>query len=426
MIKTAVFLLLISTLLICPYTLRGDDNAADKLLMQARAGDVTSQLRLADELMFGRNNRKAMPQLAVYWYRQAALQNSPEGQYNLAICYLQGWGVDKKRPAAAYRYLEKAMHNGVIKAAIRYAEMSAKGVESASDPEGEFPEVKPDESRALAILRKISGYDPEAEIMLAQMLFKHVSKNAGELLELLQKHARRNNAHPEMLLIYSALLRSGSAGICDLNAAAQLLERAAAMKNPEAMAQLAELLHAGSGIPTDHERAEKLNEAAFQAGSPRAMVNRGMEYLTGIRRPHDPHKAFALFADAAKKGYPAAWRQMAFCHAAGIGTPQDERKAFNCYLHAAQGGDAPAMFQLGEYCRLGKGISPNLQHAVMWYLRGAEHGEINAMREAGLALWHGRGIKQDQENGEKWLRRAALAGDRTAAETLNITAPSLF
>ena len=402
------------------------ENAVDPLLSRARSGDLSSQLLVAAEFMFGRNGRPANPSLAVYWYRQAALGGDPVGQYNLALCYLNGWGSEK-RPAAAFRYFERAMRGGIVKAAIRYAAMLHDGVEAApEDPEGEFPEVKPDPDRALAILRQHASGEREADMLLVRFLSAQVDKHADELRSRLAAHAARSDADPEMLIVYAAFLRSGAGGPDDPQLAVRVLERAAAAGDAEAMAQLAEIFHTGFGAKVDHDRGDKLLDAALKKNSPRAMVDRGVEYLTGVRRPHDPARAFQWFQKAAKLNYAPGLRHLGRCYAAGIGTSPDPEQAFQCFLAAARKDDARALFLLGECFRHGRGVEKDLQAAFFWYARAAERGDVDGMREAGSALLAGRGVAPDREQAIQWLRRAATLGDRTAAEALGVSGAGPF
>lgn len=399
--------------------------AEDGLLRRARSGDVVSQLKAADEFMFGKNGRKVNLQLALHWFRQAALQNSGAGQFNLAMCYQRGWG-GKVRRAAAFYYFRKAMNNGIAPAAAQYAMMLFHGVAAESDPEGEFPEVKADPDTALKILRQVAPHDRAGELFLAKYLFQHAEKHAPELLQLLQRHVQRPDADPEMLVLYAAFLRSGAGGVMDPHLAAQILERAAAMRHPEAMAQFAELLHQGFGLKTDHVLADKLIDDAIKLHSPRALVWRGNEYLNGLYREQDPHRAVEFFTLAAQQHYPPALRQLGLCYISGAGVERDEKLALRYFLQAAGKGDAPGQFQAAECFRHGIGTAKNYHAAYYWYRRAAENGDAGSMRETGLALLAGRGIEKDPAQGEKWLRRAALCGDPAAQQALQVNGEASF
>ena len=77
---------------------------ADPLLEAARAGDVSSQLKLADQYFFGRNKRRVDLHLAAYWFRRAAESGNSYGVYELACCYENGRGVAKDPARAASLY----------------------------------------------------------------------------------------------------------------------------------------------------------------------------------------------------------------------------------------------------------------------------------------------------------------------------------
>ena len=409
------------------WIVRAADPAADPLIVSARSGEAAAQLLLAQEFMLGRNGRAKSPVLAYYWYRQAAKNGSPAGQYNLAMCCLRGWGTSV-RPAAAFRFFEQAMRGGVDRAALRCAVMLHDGVAAApDDPEGDLPEVKPDPDRAVAILRRLRlKGDREAEVTLAGFLARQSDRHAAELRQLLEQHASRPDPDPEMLIMYAAFLRAGAGGAGDPQRAAGLLERAAAAGSAEAMAQLAEILHQGFGIPADHARADRLRDAALQKKSPRAMVDRGVEHLAGVRKNHDPARAFALFQQAAQQNYPPALRHLGHCYAAGIGTAPDPEQAFRCYYEAARRDDAPAQFRLGECFRHGRGVDADPVAAFHWYQRAARNGDPDAMRETGTALLTGRGVEPNRELALEWLRKAAAAGDRAAARALGISDAAPF
>ena len=52
---------------------------------------------------------------AAYWFQKAAAQNNQYAQYNLALCYENGIGVDKD-PAEAVKWYQKAANQGNAKA----------------------------------------------------------------------------------------------------------------------------------------------------------------------------------------------------------------------------------------------------------------------------------------------------------------------
>lgn len=391
--------------------------AENPLLANARKGDVASQLQLAGEYILGKN-RNPNPALGLYWYRQAAMQNSPAGQYNLAVCLLKGWG-GKKRPAEAMYFFEKAMLQGVVKAAGYYAEMLYNGVEAeAEEVNRNYPGTPPNKERALEILRLYAPKSPDIQLKLAKYLYREAAVYGKELRDLLAAHAKSPHPADEALLLYSACLRSGIGGVPDPQTGAQILQQLAEKKHPDAMAQLSELLRSGFGIKQNLKLADFWEAEAIRANSPRAFFNRGMNHLNGIYLPHDPVKAFAFFQKAAEKKFPPALRKLGDCYADGVGVEKNPKEALEYFHHAAQRGDVESQYKLGEAYRTGLGTPVNLPASSFWYTQAAHNGSIRGMRELAIALYTGRGIDKNRIQAAKWLQKAAAAGDKKAIEII--------
>ena len=106
------------------------------------------------------------------------------------------------------------MKQGVAKAAIRYAQMLYKGVDSESFEDEKLPAVKADAKKALEILRIAAQNDTEAMEILAKILYKNAEKNGAELREVLKRYTEKSSSpDPELLLVYSACLRAGIGGV---------------------------------------------------------------------------------------------------------------------------------------------------------------------------------------------------------------------
>ena len=392
---------------------------ADTLLDAARSGDINSQLQLAGEYFYGRQRQKNLT-LALYWFRKAAGAGNPQAQYNLALCLQNGWG-GKPNPAAAFFWYEKAMNNGVDKAAVRYAELLFIGLESDSYENRTLPAVPADHAKALDILREhAKKSDPDALLLLARYLFMDAPVHGRELRMLLEKYIENTaTPDPEALVIYAACLRSGLGGmIPDPAKGAEVLRRAALMKHPEATAQLAEMLFYGFGGTLDRKQAIALYEEAIRLGSSRAMNDYAQLQLFGMYLPQNSESAFKLLTQAAGKNYPPAMRNLGNCYLSGIGTNQDIPKAFELFTRAADAGDGVAAYKLGRMYRNGEYTAKNLEMAFQYFHRSAVAGHPAGLREAGKALFNGTGVKADQSRAMDFLRRAAAAGDAEAAALL--------
>lgn len=391
---------------------------ADELMERARQGDVASQEKLAAEFFFGKKRKGNLP-LAYYWFRRAAKSGSASASYNMGMCLLKGWGC-KKNVAGAFRAFETAMDKGVKKAAVRYAEMLFGGVEKDIFEEEELPEVPADPQRAMEMLRPLAENDTEAMGLLAKMLYRDVEKNGRELRQVLKRYVERAaDAESELLLLYSACLRSGlGGGVPDAAAGAEILCRAAKKKHPDAIAQLAEMMLLGLGMPVNRSEALKLYEEAVKLGSSRAKTDVAQMKLAGVNMAHDPAGAFELLKEAAEKNYPPALCKLGDCYEFGIGTEPDIRQAMYNYHKAAELGSRLAAYRLGEHYRDGKKVPANAAVAFYFFNRAANAGHPGAMREAGKALLNGSGTERNESKALELLRRAASAGDREAAELL--------
>ena len=71
----------------------------------------SDQIKMGDNYSVGTWKVLQNPETATEWYRKAALQGDPEGQYRLGLCYLRGIGVPKNE-AIAVTWFTKAAQNG--------------------------------------------------------------------------------------------------------------------------------------------------------------------------------------------------------------------------------------------------------------------------------------------------------------------------
>ena len=87
-----------------------------ELIKTAKKGNVDAQFDLAylyykadsDPSVSGLSQSN---DLAAYWYRKAAQQGHLSAQYNMAVLYLHGHGVDRD-PVTAYAWLLQAADEG--------------------------------------------------------------------------------------------------------------------------------------------------------------------------------------------------------------------------------------------------------------------------------------------------------------------------
>jgi TPR repeat protein len=102
----------------------GDKSSFDTLLAEAKSGDVYAQNKIGN-LARGYDNAAAMA-----WYRKSADQGYANAQYNMGLCYYNGFGtaINYTEAAAWYR---KSVAQGYDKAQYNLGTMykSGKGVQ---------------------------------------------------------------------------------------------------------------------------------------------------------------------------------------------------------------------------------------------------------------------------------------------------------
>ncbi len=393
---------------------------ADPLRDAARNGDISAQMRLADEFFFGKNGRPRNLTLALFWFRKAADAGDSAGAYNLAVALEHGWGCPVDR-LEAFRYYSRAAE-AVPEARLRRALLLWQGIPDETEESGlKRPGLPSDRETAVKELKFL--YDAGmtgAGFELAKRIFndpEDVKKRAGEVRPLLEAGAAEN--HPESMRLLAECYRRGIGGAADARLARVWWEKAAEQNDPAAMTALAGALEFGQGGAPDTERAFTLVKAAAEQRFPAAMVRLGEYYLEGDFVAHDPAAALEYFKKALDAGYARAATRLGDCYLRGIGVKADPRSAAEYYGRAARGGDPDGQYKFGRCYLEGTGVTPDPAGAVYWFRHAVGRGQVEAMRELGICLLTGKGISKNEAEGGKLLNAAAAAGDSEARLLLN-------
>ena len=391
--------------------------AEDELRLKARSGDAAAQLALADEYLFGKN-RPVNPVLAAYWYRQAAEQGDPTGEYNLGCCYEHGWGVEKCRHEALILY-SRAAERGLPAAAVRRAHLVFSGIPAEELGVRRFAALPPDREAAIKELRRVgdAGFAP-AKLELALLLCddpKLRSEHADEIGRLAREAAEAPHPTVAAKLFYARCLRHGIGVIPDPAKALKLYKQAAEQGDPSGMASYGRMLEFGMSVPPDPAKALELYRKAAKLGDPSGMVFLGDRLLAD----GDMEQAYEWYSRAVKLNYAPAYAKAGDCLAFGWGVQMDLKAAAGTYEQGAKLGDANAQYRFGKCLAEGRGTTADPAGAVFWYKCAGAGGNRDAVRELGAALLFGRGAPADPAEGRRLLEAAVKAGDREAAAILN-------
>lgn len=233
-----------------------------------------------------------------------------------------------------------------------------------------------------------------------------------------------------------------------------LLEKAVAAGQTEAMALMVRLFMQGEYSGIDSERAAQLSIRSADDGIPDAQLYAGLAYMDGVSVEQDYAEAARYFRLAANQGNQEARTSLAYLFQEGLGVEKDETKAYRLYTTAAKAGNVNAMFQAGICCEFGVGTHPDPVAAEYWYEKGAEQGDAfamerlgylmsesdppcskeafewflkaamegvpTAMQMAGYCYMKGIGTTEDREEARKWLKMAEDNGVEEAASMLSM------
>ena len=114
----------------CSSQMGSANSELNSLKNMAEQGDIRAQSQMGDAYLFGEYDLEVNYSKAFEWYSKAANQNDAKSQYNLAIMYLNGYGV-QKNPVKSVEYYTKAALQGdpdsQLQLGIRY--LNGEGVE---------------------------------------------------------------------------------------------------------------------------------------------------------------------------------------------------------------------------------------------------------------------------------------------------------
>lgn len=286
---------------------------------------------VADSLIAQAKDSKS-PSEKLRLYRQAAETGSPEGEFSLGVCYLQGTGV-KADTVKAAEWAQKAAAKDFTPAKSFLGWCYAFGNGVAKD-----------ESIAAQLWREAADEDYIMAIGLLGMAYVH-----------------------------------GIGVEKDLDLAEKYLLKGAEKGDTTIQVDLAQLYLYPSGKPNPKEGFKWCSEAARQ-GSAFGLYEVYRCYNEGLGVEKNPYTAVLYLKQSADKGLIIAVGQLGYHYLDGVGVPKDHKKGFNLLLKSASAGEPTSMYNLGVCYANGFGVSQNLKYAMYWYKRAGEIGLEEAIQ----------------------------------------------
>lgn len=409
------------------------------------AGLVSPAARLRRALLLSDNGRPgdAFPLMA-----SAARAGVVEAEYRVARCYLEGSGVPPSRIQGARWLLQAANHGSAdaqaLLAALYVAGLMPAGAGSGSASNRLFEQEttgEPDFEAAFGFAEKaaeagsaegqaILGYiltngPEELHDLAAAHRWYEASAAAGcaegslgLALSLARRGVAPNRTGIERQLqravdgglstavyLLAVLKENGQEEPCDLQAAAELYERAAGDGVTAAQLRLGLALLDGAFGRRDEEAGEAWMRRAALTGNAEAAFLLGDRSVKG----GNPNfaEAIAWFRQAVDGGHPAAARALASLYLTGNGVAKDVEEGTRLLRVAANSGHRDAQVDLANLFLRGADEAGDPASIAQWFEAAAASGDRIAAFNLGMCFAKGVGVQQDEGQAAHWLRRAA-------------------
>ena len=178
--------------------------------------------------------------------------------------------------------------------------------------------------------------------------------------------------------------------------AAGYFRKVAAKGDPRGYTQLSGFYADGLGVAKDETVALALIEKAAALNEPQALFLVGMGHLTGIGRDQDYQLAEQNLASAVSAGHVEAAYNLALIYRSAVLGAPDLEKAASIMQAAAEAGYGPALTAMGLYAH--RGEAPGAP--ADWFERAADAGDRQGAFLFAVALAEGDGREKDPARAE--------------------------
>ena len=342
---------------------------------------------------------------AVEWFEKAAGQGCADAQYILGKYYYDGSTLEQDY-AKAFEMFAQAAEQGNAQAQCELGWMYLEGrVQGTKDTSAELSGMSAEEFNSTAYYAKnendvkaFEWFEKAAEQGYAEAQYltgtlysgagRGVKGNSAKALEWYEKAAEQGYI-PAQYSLGNRLQHS------DIDKAIEWYEKAAEQGSPYAQLDLGLLYLEGDGVGPDYVKAAGwLVRASLH--TPEEYISR---YLLAqfdrdvlLERGRD-------YIDLARRGAADAMFNLS-----------DHTEMFEAYLRDAESGDAKAQYNAGVCYANGYGVEPDVPKAVEWYKKAADQGYVYAQFNLGACYFSGSGVEQNYEKAFEMMKKAAEQG----------------
>ncbi|MBR2509201.1 MAG: SEL1-like repeat protein [Lentisphaeria bacterium] len=359
-------------------------NDSDPLQQRAKSGDVAAQLELGKEYFKG-IKRPLNRALALYYFKLAADAGSPEGMFNLGMCYEYGVEYEVNRHQAYYWYCKA---DNFVPALFKKALFLENGIPAVKKSRSYRRAIPADTALAKNILNDLikKEYPPALTHQAKKYLQSSNSSKTefSEAFKLLSLAVSKGDISAYRLL--ADCYEWGMGCEKDEKKAFELLQKSASAGDGGSAVKLGSYYEHGIGTAPDLAKAVEFYQKSAEFGEPAGMVKLAKHYSSGFILKTDLAKAIELCNHAASLNERSAFTLLAQFHAQGIGMEQDEKKAFMLYLKAAAMGDPEAQYHLAIAFKNGSGTPVDMSGAIYWMKKAASVRYVPALET--LEKWN--------------------------------------
>ncbi len=297
-------------------------------------------------------------------FLDAARQGHPQAQYEVAVSFETGRGVDPDEPEAAYWYRRAAEreHEGALKKVLEIERLETQ------------------------LHRMAEEGDPTAQYELAM---RYQSSDSQEkrtaAVAWFRRAAEQGDARSEYELgfMYDNACRAvrveDPVDPVDSTEAVRWYRRAAVRGHARAQARLGDLYTDGIGVGRDYAEALRWFRRAAEQQDAEGEFLLGCVYRQGRAIAPDNAEAVRWFRRAADQGHPDACYSLREMCKDGLWVDSEAVEWLRHRSH--QEDDEDAMYVLGIMYRHGWGVWRSEAKAFSCFRRAAERGQYDAERE---------------------------------------------
>lgn len=342
---------------------------------------------------------------AVEWFEKAAAQDSADAQYILGKYYYDGSAL-KQDFTKAFEMFSKAAELGNAQAQCELGWMYLEG--KCPEPAGSKTELS----------------DMSAE-EFNSIEWYALDERDVKAFEWFEKSAEQGYA--EAQYVTGTLYSGGGRGVKGNSAKAlEWYEKAAVQGYLPAQYSMGNRLKR-----SDFDNAIEWYEKAAEQGLAFAQLDLGLIYLEGdgtdpdyikavywlmLAASHDPEDYISRYLQASFDKETLMERGRDYISLAAQGASDalfmlsDHSELFESYMNAAVSGDVKAQYNVGVCYANGYGVEQDHSKAVEWYKKSAEQGYVYAQFNLGSCYYNGSGVEQDFEKAFEMLMMAAEQG----------------